>query len=127
MQMGYTRARRYANHKGCSSCILTLACRAYSPSTGGKKYETVDGVKTLIPRLDVADQAPDKVRAAEIFAAELKVLQADSAYAQLRVMHEREWESKELNLDGIEVVRGVPAVRGGQAKGGVGKKRSRVQ
>lgn len=83
----------------------------------------MDGKKTLIPRLEIADQEPDKVRAAEIFTEQLALLNADKTYVRLREKHILEHESKELNLEGIEVIGGVPAVRGGEAKGEVGKRK----
>lgn len=124
MQMGYTRARRYANHRGIYSfCSLVTNLTDFRRRTGGKKYETVDGKKALIPRLDVADQEPDKVRAAEIFTEQLALLNADKTYIRLREKHKLEHEGKELDLSGIEVIGGVPAVRGGEAKGEVGKRK----
>lgn len=90
--------------------------------SGGKKYDQVDGVKTLIPRLDIADQDPEKARAAEIFRAALDILNADKTYIRLREKHKLEHESKSLDLSGIEVVECVPAKRGGAAKGEVGKR-----
>ena len=75
IQMGYTRARRYANHKG------------------GKKYtipKGKDGKRkgTEIPRLEVADQDPAKVEAARIFK---EVLDGDvwtnEKYKRLREEH----------------------------------------
>ncbi|KAK4056126.1 hypothetical protein OIO90_002857 [Microbotryomycetes sp. JL221] len=110
MQMGYTRARRYANHKG------------------GKKYnvDATTGSKTLIPRLDLADQDPDKAEAARIFAQQLEILNNDEEYHKLRDKHVETYESKELDLEGIDVLDGVPRKRGGEAKGELGKrKRSR--
>ncbi|KAM0787120.1 hypothetical protein ACM66B_006374 [Microbotryomycetes sp. NB124-2] len=104
MQMGYTRSRRYANHKG------------------GKKYTTdSSGKKTLIPRLEIADQDPEKVESARIFANALEQLNADDIYAQLRQEHVDKYESKELDLTGINVIHGVPEKRGGEAKGEIGK------
>ncbi|SCV67279.1 BQ2448_5925 [Microbotryum intermedium] len=104
VQMGYTRARRYANHKG------------------GKKYETVNGKKREIPRLAMEDQDPLKVRAAEIFAALLELINNDKMYQRLRIVHEQGYESKPLDLEGIEVIEGVPESRGGEAKGEHGKR-----
>lgn len=99
----------------CHSCI------------GGKKYQVIDGKKVLIPRLDLVDQNPDKVEAAEIFAASLKVINADKTYLRLKEKHKLEHESKELDLSGIEVVKGVPASRGGEAKGEVGKRALKLE
>lgn len=126
MQMGYTRARRYANHKGEPVCALAKTSTLTLDSAGGKKYSTVDGKKTLIPRLDIADQEPDKVKAAEIFAAQLAILNADKTYIRLREKHKLEHESRELDLSGIDVVKGVPEKRGGEAKGEVGKRNKKA-
>lgn len=86
----------------------------------------MNGKKTLIPRLEIADQEPDKVRAAEIFAEQLELLNADKTYIRLREKHKIEHEGKELDLSGIEVVGGVPAERGGEAKGEVGKRKKKA-
>lgn len=102
-----------------------IHCGSSGTFLGGKKYETVNGRRTEIPRLDIADQEPDKVKAAEIFDAKLKILNADKTYLRLKEKHKLEHESKELDLDGIEVVGGVPAKRGGAAKGEVGKRKTR--
>lgn len=94
---------------------------------GGKKYEYVEGKKVQIPRLEVADQDPDKVQAAEIFAASLKVINEDKTYLRLKEKHQLDYESKGLNLEGIQVIQGVPVKRGGEAKGEIGKRALKQQ
>ncbi|ETS61807.1 hypothetical protein PaG_03907 [Moesziomyces aphidis] len=73
IQMGYTRARRYANH------------------TGGKKYAEPKqkGVKAKqIPRLAPESQDPDKVEAARIFKAVLDdQVWTDKRYTAMREEH----------------------------------------
>lgn len=73
IQMGYTRARRYANH------------------TGGKKYAEPKqkGVKAKqIPRLAPELQDPDKVEAARIFKAVLDdQVWTDKRYTAMREEH----------------------------------------
>lgn len=69
LQMGYTRARRYANYKG------------------GKKYDKGDNYKEL-PR-DTGDA--EKAKAASMFYARWKSAEANLLYAQLKKdwKHER--------------------------------------
>lgn len=71
IQMGYTRARRYANHKA------------------GKKYNhTANGKRQQIARLDPAHQDPDKVEAASVFKAMLDAkVWANQEYVRLRNEH----------------------------------------
>ncbi|SCZ96153.1 BZ3500_MvSof-1268-A1-R1_Chr8-1g10039 [Microbotryum saponariae] len=83
--------------------------------TGGKKYGMVGGKEREIPRLAIEDQDSLKVRAAEIFAAQLKLVNDDKIYKRLRLVHEQEHESKPLDLEGIEVIKGIPESRGGEA------------
>lgn len=83
IQMGYTRARRYANHKG------------------GKKY-TVPKRKggKQIPRLEVQDQDPDKVEAARIFKQVLdEHVWTNDKYVRLREEH-MDWAIGRPALDG---------------------------
>jgi hypothetical protein len=69
LQMGWTRARRYANHKG------------------GRKY-AADG-KTVLPR------APDpvKARAAAIFREKWRLVQDDPEYLRLKQRHREQYDS----------------------------------
>ena len=78
IQMGYTRARRYANHKG------------------GKKYIYEDDTKKKgaasrrreIARLEVKDQDPDKVEAARIFKTLLDdLVWTNEDYVRMREEH----------------------------------------
>lgn len=69
LQMGYTRARRYANHKG------------------GRKY-TVDA-KSVLPRT----QDPVKARAAAIFWKKWELVRSDLDYRRLKQQHRRLYES----------------------------------
>lgn len=66
IQMGYTRARRYANHKG------------------GRKYGA-DG-KVLPYAID-----PVKAEAAAIFRAAWKAVEADAAYKRLKAEHKAKY------------------------------------
>lgn len=67
IQMGFTRARRYANHKS------------------GRKYAP-DG-KTLLPR----EEDPVKAEAARIFKATLEQIKADAAYQALKKQHQTQY------------------------------------
>jgi hypothetical protein len=66
IQMGYTRARRYANHKG------------------GRKYDA-DG--------NVLPYAPDPVKAesAAVFYPVWKAVEADPEYARLKAEHKKKY------------------------------------
>lgn len=82
IQMGYTRARRYANHKG------------------GKKYvyeEGGKGKRREIKRLEVEDQDAEKVEAARIFK---------------KVLDEKVWKNEEyvrMREEHIAWAKGQPA------------------
>jgi hypothetical protein len=62
LQMGFTRARRYANYKG------------------GKKYDAADGYR----QLERGTGDPEKAAAAEIFFKAWKSAEAEPRYAQLK-------------------------------------------
>ncbi len=68
LQMGMTRARRYANHKG------------------GRKYAE-DG-KTVLPRAE----DPVKAEAAAIFRAAWEKAKADASYVRLKRQHQERHE-----------------------------------
>ena len=70
LQMGYTRARRYANH------------------SSGKKYSQ-DG-KPIIPR----EANQEKAIAAEIFRAQWKRVREDKDYLRMKEQHRRLYESR---------------------------------
>ncbi|GAA1905102.1 DUF4385 domain-containing protein [Nocardioides lentus] len=84
LQMGHTRARRYANHRG------------------GKKYDGpvpddrkgVSGAhgRAEKPRLDEADQDPEKVAAAAVFKAAWRAAADDPTYRRMKVEHRRRHE-----------------------------------
>jgi hypothetical protein len=69
LQMGFTRARRYANHRG------------------GRKYER--GTRRLLPRT-----TPDreKAAAAEIFRRQWRCVRDDPAYVAARAAHRERFE-----------------------------------
>lgn len=68
LQMGYTRARRYANYKG------------------GKKYDKLNNYKPLARGTGESEKA----RAAAIFYQKWKLAEADSKYAQMKKL----WKKK---------------------------------
>jgi hypothetical protein len=72
LQMGFTRARRYANHRG------------------GRKYEAV--TKRLLPR-----SLPDaeKAAAAAIFRREWERVRTDPVYVAARAAHRARFEESE--------------------------------
>ena len=70
LQMGFTRARRYANHRG------------------GRKYEL--GTRRLLPRTALD---PEKAAAAEIFRRRWQRVRDDPAYRAARAAHREQFES----------------------------------
>lgn len=70
LQMGYTRARRYANH------------------ASGRKY-AADG-KTVLPRVE----DPVKAESAKIFYAKWQLAKTDPEYLKLRDRHQSQYETK---------------------------------
>ena len=70
LQMGYTRSRRYANHKS------------------GRKY--AQGSKTVLPR--VQDAA--KAESAQIFREKWQKTKADKRYLELKQRHRRIYEKR---------------------------------
>ncbi len=68
LQMGYTRARRYANHKS------------------GRKYAT--GSKTVLPRAE----DPVKAESARIFYEKWQLAKTDPEYRQLSDRHRDQYE-----------------------------------
>ena len=70
LQMGFTRARRYANHRS------------------GRKY--AGGTKRLLPQ---TAPDPEKPAAAEIFSRQWQRVRSDSAYVAARALHRQQFES----------------------------------
>ena len=68
LQMGFTRARRYANYKG------------------GKKYDKDNNYK----QLEKGTGDPEKAAAAELFYSKWKQAEADIRYATMK----KEWKNK---------------------------------
>jgi hypothetical protein len=69
LQMGYTRSRRYANHKS------------------GRKY-AADG-KSVLPR----DEDPVKAESARIFYEKWQLAKSDPDYQRAKEQHRRRYES----------------------------------
>lgn len=72
LQMGFTRARRYANHRS------------------GRKYERA--TKRLLPR---TTSDPEKAAAADIFRRQWERVRNDPAYVAARASHRRRFEEGE--------------------------------
>ena len=68
LQMGYTRSRRYANHKS------------------GRKYDK--GPKSILQR----DKDPIKAQSAQIFHEKWQLAKADPDYLQLSDRHRKQYE-----------------------------------
>jgi hypothetical protein len=71
LQMGFTRALRYANHRG------------------GRKYDRATG--RLLPRTPVDEE---KAEAAEIFRRQWERVRTDPAYVEARVAHRERFEGR---------------------------------
>ncbi|KAI8819561.1 uncharacterized protein EV422DRAFT_97191 [Fimicolochytrium jonesii] len=83
IQMGVTRARRYANHKG------------------GRKYvKTGDGEKTELPRDEVED--PVKAESARIFGVVLKDVREDEDYVRMAVRHKELYENSTSTSEDVK-------------------------
>ncbi|MBD2077935.1 DUF4385 domain-containing protein [Phormidium sp. FACHB-592] len=72
LQMGYTRSRRYANHKS------------------GRKYAS--GSKTVLPR----EEDPLKAQSARIFYEKWQLAKTDPVYVRLAVRHRNQYERPEI-------------------------------
>ncbi|CAI6080220.1 hypothetical protein PAECIP112173_02818 [Paenibacillus sp. JJ-100] len=70
LQMGYTRARRYTNHKG------------------GRKYSKEDG--SILPY----QNDPVKAEAAAIFKAQWEIAKEDEEYIRMKKQHRKQHESE---------------------------------
>jgi hypothetical protein len=68
IQMGYTRARRYANHKG------------------GRKYTR--GSKEVLPR----EEDEVKAQSASIFYEKWQMIREDKDYLRMKQQHRRTYE-----------------------------------
>ncbi len=71
LQMGYTRSRRYANHKS------------------GRKYAAAS--KTVLPR----EEDPIKAQSARIFYEQWQLAKTDSEYMRLAARHRDRYEGSE--------------------------------
>lgn len=69
LQMGYTRSRRYANHKS------------------GRKY--AQGTKTVLPR----EEDPIKAESARIFYEKWQLAKTDPIYIQMAKQHRQRYEA----------------------------------
>lgn len=71
LQMGYTRSRRYANHKS------------------GRKYDKAS--KAVLPRVE----DPIKAESAKIFYEKWQLAKTDAVYVELSDRHRKQYESSE--------------------------------
>lgn len=78
IQMGYTRSRRYANHKS------------------GRKY--TKGSKTVLPR----EEDPIKAESAKIFYEKWQLAKTDPEYLKLGDRHRKQYESSSLKIESVE-------------------------
>lgn len=90
VQMGFTRARRYANHKGGKKYIYQDD-RDRAHTQRSKQHSTgraAKGKRNEIERLAVQDQEPNKVEAARIFKQILdEKIWKNAEYAKMRENH----------------------------------------
>ncbi|KAI8593315.1 hypothetical protein BDZ88DRAFT_404287 [Geranomyces variabilis] len=110
VQMGVTRARRYANHKG------------------GKKYQvSADGAeKVELPRAEVEDA--EKAEAAKVFGAVLEVIKANKKYKQLEERHRELYDALEIpKMEGDEVDVKATQIANGPKKVSLAQARKRAE
>ena len=84
LQMGYTRARRYANHAGGKKYA--------GPVPADQKGRSGAHGRAELPRSEQPD--PDKAEAAAIFKAKWDTVKADPDYQRMR----REFETRHADL-----------------------------
>lgn len=83
LQMGYTRSRRYANHK---------SGRKYDgPVPVSKKGQSGAHGRKELPRLDQKDQDPAKIESAKIFYAAYVKTKEDPDYQRLKALHKERY------------------------------------
>ncbi len=80
LQMGYTRARRYANHYGGKKYA--------GPVPADKKGQSGAHGRDELPRLARAAQDPEKAAAAQVFYASWRAAVAHPEYQRQRDAHE---------------------------------------
>lgn len=80
LQMGYTRSRRYANHKS------------------GRKYAA--NSKTVLPR----EEDLIKAESAKIFYEKWQLAKADSEYRRLAAYHQNQYESSEIAVTKSQIL-----------------------
>lgn len=86
LQMGYTRSRRYANHKSGKKYQT-------NPQKLATKAEEKQARKEVLP-LDVD---PEKAKCAEIFKAKWHEAKAHSKYQQLLTQHKQRYSQAKVN------------------------------
>ncbi|MCH1865595.1 DUF4385 domain-containing protein [Nocardioides sp. CFH 31398] len=79
LQMGYTRSRRYANHRGGK--------KYDGPVPDDKKGVSGAHGRSAKPRLDAEEQDPEKVAAARIFKAAWRAAADDPTYQRMKKRH----------------------------------------
>ena len=84
VQMGMTRAKRYANHKGG---------RKYDRTA--REVEEGGGKRTELPKSEAHDGREEKLRASEVFKKVWRACTSDEEYLELKkqfVMEQKEWD-----------------------------------
>lgn len=84
LQMGYTRARRYANHKT------------------GRKY--IRGTKIILP----CEKDLIKAKSAEIFYEKWILAKSDLEYQKFADLHQKKYEHMSKNLEGNQNIKNAP-------------------
>ena len=81
LQMGYTRARRYANYKGGKKY-------ASNPQNEATPEAEREARKNILPR----QEDPEKAESARIFKEVWEQAKADQKYQRLKVEHQEKYE-----------------------------------
>lgn len=80
LQMGYTRARRYANHKGGKKYA--------GPVPADKKGQSGSHGRAELPR---TEEDPIKAASARVFKEKWELAKRDETYIQLKKAHRARW------------------------------------
>ena len=83
LQMGYTRARRYANHRGGKKYA--------GPVPDDRKGQSGAHGRAELPRLAYTEQDPEKAAAARVFYERWRAAVAHPEYQRQRAAHEAQY------------------------------------
>ena len=88
LQMGYTRARRYANHKTGRKYAKDSEIKDSKIKDSKTKDSKTRDSKTVLPR----EEDPIKAESAKIFYAKWQLVKTDPEYVQFSDRHRQQYE-----------------------------------